>query len=75
MKKISITKTGIQEGGEISVYNTVGETRYGYIDKEPKVGQSLTTTEDNAALFFKLSRIWVLLSGSELSMKPEVAAK
>lgn len=39
MKKISITKTGIQKDGEISAYNTVGETRYGYIDKKPKVGQ------------------------------------
>lgn len=34
----------------------------------------LTTTEDNATKFFKLARIWVLLSGSELSMKPQVAS-
>lgn len=39
MKKISITKTGIQEGGEISTYNTVGETQYGYIDEKPKIGE------------------------------------
>lgn len=28
MKKISITKTDIQEGGEISSYNSVGVTKY-----------------------------------------------
>lgn len=39
MKKISITKIGIQEGGEVSTFNTIGETKYGYIDSEPQVGR------------------------------------
>jgi hypothetical protein len=33
----------------------------------------LTTTGEHDDKFFKLSRIWVLFSGSELSLKPQVA--
>lgn len=53
MKKISITKTGIQEGGEISTYNTVGETRYGYIREEPEVGQRFTVWNYDKKVMFE----------------------
>ena len=39
MKKIKITKIGIQEGGEISTFNAVNQERYGYINNEPQVGE------------------------------------
>lgn len=39
MKKIKITKIGIQPGGEISTYNSLNEEQYGYVTDEPKVGE------------------------------------
>jgi hypothetical protein len=33
----------------------------------------LVATPTNQSAYFELARIWVLFSGSELSMKPQVA--
>lgn len=38
-KKISITKTGILPGGEISDFNKTGQTRVGYMREFPTVGE------------------------------------